>query len=49
MFESPDDLTADSRFRIVAVIDFRCLNMMAEIEIFIDEVHENSSKKQLTQ
>ena len=33
-FESPDDLIAESKFRIVAIIDFRCLAMMATIEIF---------------
>ena len=34
MFESSDDLFAESNFRIVAEIDYRRLTMMATIEIF---------------
>ena len=41
MFESPDDLTAESHFHIVVVIDLRCLNVMATIEIFVHEVNAN--------
>ena len=48
MFESPDDLTAESNFRIMAVIDFMCLTMMATTEFLVDKVHPNLSSKQLT-
>ena len=39
MFESPDDLMAESHFQMVAEIDIRCLTVMATIEIFVDIVN----------
>ena len=48
MFESPDDLIGESRFRVVAIIDLKSLTVMAKPEFFVDKVNANISIKQLT-
>lgn len=45
MFESPDDLNAESQFWLVTEID----TVMATTGIFVDEVNAKKSSKQLTQ
>ena len=48
IFESLDDLIAESDFWVVVVSDIRYLTMMATFEMFVDEVNANISGKQLT-
>ena len=49
MFESPDDLNAESHFREVAVIDSKGLTVVATTEVFVWKVNANIFRKLLTQ
>ena len=49
MFESRDDLIAESHFREVAVIDARDLNIMATTAVSVWKLNTNMFRKLLTQ
>ena len=49
MFESPDDLIAESHSWVVTIIDSRSLTVIATNEIFVKKVNANVCRKELIQ